>query len=171
MQRRVRLCVSPIPFSRTNVINSECVADGSSNTETRICNTNDCLGKHFEFKHRILDINAFNSTRFRNMIVHFLILTLDSSSIAATYTHTTTTTEAPCVPTVATNPDPVGCRCINFVTGAGDGNCLTASPDPSHCDLRFCYVACTIFSCPSTCQDLIESTVIPGLFYSSQACL
>ena len=103
--------------------------------------------------------------------MHFLILTLDSSSIAATYTHTTSTTEAPCVPTVATNPDPVGCRCINFVTGAGDGNCLTASPDPSHCDLRFCYVACTIFSCPSTCQDLIESTVIPGLFYSSQACL
>ena len=97
-----------------------------------------------------------------------MLLFVVSSSI--TTTTSTTTTEAPCVPTIDNNPDPVGCSCINFVTGGGDGNCLTSSPDPSHCELRFCYVRCTLFFCPSTCQDLIESTVIPGLFFSSQAC-
>ena len=70
-----------------------------------------------------------------------------------------------CEPTASSNPTPNTCKCINFVQGGG-GNCLTPSPAPNHCGMKFCYVAPG-----SSCRDLERSTIIPGLSYSSQACL
>ena len=71
-----------------------------------------------------------------------------------------------CVPTTSSNPTPSTCKCINFVTAAGDGKCLTSSPAPNHCEMKFCYVAPG-----NTCLDAEKSTTIRGLSYSAQACL
>ena len=64
------------------------------------------------------------------------------------------------------NPTPASCSCINFVTASGDGKCNTSSPASTHCEMKFCYVAPG-----SGCLDLVQSTTIPGLSYSAQACL
>ena len=110
---------------------------------------------------RVFIINEKHFKAILNDLPYFIAGCTVTNSTAAT------TTEGPCVPTTTTNPTPLTCTCINFVSPGGDGNCLTSSPDPTHCDLRFCYVD----PATNTCLDAVESTTIPGLFYSAQACL
>ena len=87
-------------------------------------------------------------------------------SFLGSHSTATSSIEGSCVPTTITNPTPSTCKCLTFVTRAGNGNCLKSSPAQNHCDMKFCYVAPG-----NTCLDLVESTTIPGLFYSAQACL
>ena len=58
-----------------------------------------------------------------------------------------------------------GCKCKDFVSENGHGNCLTNSKHSQHNGDKMCYV-----EMPSRCQDLVASSANPENFFSEEAC-